>query len=62
MVTHEIGDLFWLDDNPETKDYSLMLHGRDRESIYTPQMADIYHMEQKMVVQLEQRYDICFII
>lgn len=45
-VTHEIGHLFWLDDDPETADYSLMLHGRDRELIYTPQMIDIYHMEQ----------------
>lgn len=46
-VTHEIGHLFWLDDDPETNDYSLMLHARDRDLIYTPQMIDIYHMEQK---------------
>lgn len=46
-VTHEIGHLLWLNDDPETADYSLMLHGRDRELIYTPQMIDIYHMEQK---------------
>ncbi len=46
-VTHEFGHLFWLNDNPETADYSLMKHGRDRELIYTPQMIDIYHMEQK---------------
>lgn len=46
-VTHEIGHLFGLADNPETADYSLMLHGRDRELIYTPQMIDIYHLEQR---------------
>lgn len=46
-ITHEFGHLFWLNDNPETADYSLMLHGRDRELIYTPQMIDIYHMDQK---------------
>lgn len=46
-ITHEFGHLFWLDDNPETADYSLMLHGRDRELIYTPQLIDIYHMDQK---------------
>ena len=46
-VTHEIGHLFGFADNPETADYSLMLHGRDRELIYTPQLIDIYHLDQK---------------
>lgn len=46
-VTHEIGHLLWLKDNPSTSDYSLMRHDRDREIIYIPQMIDIYHMLTK---------------
>lgn len=46
-ITHELGHLIYLNDNPATSDYSLMCHDRDREMIYTPQMSDIYHVLKK---------------
>lgn len=43
-ITHEIGHLLWLNDNPNITDYSLMDHSRDRYRIYNPQMTDIFHV------------------
>lgn len=46
-VTHEMGHLFWLNDNPTTSDPCLMRHDRDREIVYVPQMIEIYHVRYK---------------
>ncbi|MBD5114030.1 MAG: hypothetical protein HDT46_02320 [Ruminococcaceae bacterium] len=45
-ITHEIGHLFGLDDNPKTTDTdaSLMDHTRDRETVFLPQFVDVYHV------------------
>lgn len=41
-ITHEIGHLFGLNDNPPVGDaYSLMRHNRDRSAIYVPTPYDI---------------------
>jgi hypothetical protein len=46
-VTHEMGHLFWLNDNPTTTDPCLMRHDRDREIVYVPQKIDIYHVQNQ---------------
>ena len=45
-ITHEIGHLLGLLDNPPTSsDNSLMNHGRNRNNIYTPQEYDIMNVK-----------------
>ena len=46
-VTHEMGHLLWLNDNPVTTDPCLMRHDRDREIVFVPQMVDIFHVRSK---------------
>lgn len=46
-VTHEMGRLIWLNDNPVTTDPCLMRHDRDREVVFVPQMVDIFHVRSK---------------
>lgn len=46
-VTHEIGHLFWLGDNPKTTEISLMSYSRDKETVYVPQAFDVYNILYK---------------
>lgn len=46
-IAHEIGHLFWLNDNPSTTDTSLMDHGRSRTTVIGPQFVDVFHVINK---------------
>lgn len=50
-VAHEIGQLYWLDDNPVDTpagyNMSLMNHGRNRNTIYEPQAFDVSNVKRK---------------
>lgn len=46
-IAHEIGHVFWLDDNPSSGNKSLMNHSRNRETIYVPQSSDIANVNAK---------------
>ena len=43
VVSHEIGHLFWLGDNPNSSNLlsSLMNHGRDRDNVFAPRVYDV---------------------
>lgn len=46
-VAHEFGHVFWLCDNPNTTEASLMKYSRDRNTMTTPQQFDIDNVNAK---------------
>ena len=47
VVTHELGHIFCLGDNPVTNETSLMKHTRNRNTVYLPAFIDVYHIINK---------------
>lgn len=46
-VTHEFGHIFWLCDNPNTTEKSIMKHDRNRNTMTVPQTFDINNVNAK---------------
>ena len=46
-VTHEFGHIFWLCDNPDTGEDSIMKYNRDRNTMTKPQSFDIDNVNAK---------------
>jgi hypothetical protein len=46
-IAHEIGHLFWLNDNPTTSELCLMSYSRDRSKIIGPQQIDVFYVINK---------------
>lgn len=47
VIAHEIGHLFWLGDNPNTTENSIMRYDCVEAHIYTPQPIDVFHVQHK---------------
>lgn len=46
-LTHEFGHIFWLADDPDTSQKSIMKYSRDRNVMVKPQTFDINNVNQK---------------
>lgn len=46
-IAHEMGHLLWLNDNPsvDIANDSLMSHGRNRETVYSPRSFDVHNVK-----------------
>ena len=47
VITHELGHIFDLGDNPVTNETSLMKHSRNRNTVYLPTFIDVFHIINK---------------